>query len=208
MEFVHLQQWLYTYHTQNKHDDCGLVYSMNVAYLHKNAFLISISAPFFSLFLAICVRFIARYGGSLSALLSSRHDIGPNPAEIIFSAIEPKELIRFGWNIAQIPGCVFGAARSHIPLIHSTPHKQTYASCRAHFAFSHACASSFFFFFLFPFRIVVACASSCMPSSSSSSSSSLRRSTIRMRNFEFIPRSHKFLFNHIAHIFEILKAFS
>lgn len=49
MEFVHLQQWLYTYHTQNKHDDCGLVYSMNVAYLHKNAFLISISAPFFSL---------------------------------------------------------------------------------------------------------------------------------------------------------------
>lgn len=47
MEFVHLQQWLYTYHTQNKHDDCGLVYSMNVAYLHKNAFLISISAPFF-----------------------------------------------------------------------------------------------------------------------------------------------------------------
>lgn len=47
MEFVHLQQWLYTYHTQNKHDDCELVYSMNVAYLHKNAFLISISAPFF-----------------------------------------------------------------------------------------------------------------------------------------------------------------
>lgn len=101
---------------KKKHDDCGLVYSMKVAYLHKNAFLISISAPFFSLFLAICVRFIARYGGSPSALLSSRHDIGPNPAEIIFSAIEPKELIRSGWNIAQIPGCVFGAVRSHIPL--------------------------------------------------------------------------------------------
>lgn len=153
MEFVHLQQWLYTYHTQNKHDDCGLVYSMNVAYLHKNAFLISISAPFFfSLFLAICVRFIARYGGSPSALLSSRHDIGPNPAEIIFSAIEPKELIRSGWNIAQIPGCVFGAVRSHIPLSISTPHKQTYASCRAHFAFSYACMRFFFllsFFSLF-----------------------------------------------------------
>lgn len=81
---------VHTYHTQNKHDDCRLVYSMNVAYLHKNAFLISISAPFFSLFLAICVRFIARYGDSPSALLSSRHDIVPNPAEIIFSAIEPK----------------------------------------------------------------------------------------------------------------------
>lgn len=90
MEFVHLQQWLYTYHTQNKHDDCRLVYSMNVAYLHENAFLISISAPFFSLFLATCVLFIARYGGSPSALLSSRHDIVPNPAKIIFSAIEPK----------------------------------------------------------------------------------------------------------------------
>lgn len=45
---------------------------------------------FFSLFLAICARFIARYGGSPSALLSSRHDIVPNPAGIIFSAIEPK----------------------------------------------------------------------------------------------------------------------
>lgn len=153
------------------------------------------------------MRFIARYGGSPSALLSSRHDIVPNPAEIIFSAIEPKELIRSGWSIAQIPGCVFGAVRSHIPLF--IPHHTNKLTPRAGLTlpFSHACASTFFF--LFPSRIVVACASSCMPSSSSSSSSSsLRRSTIRMRNFEFIPRSHKFLFNHIAHIFEILKAFS
>lgn len=151
MEFVHLQQWLYTYHTRNKHDNCGLVYSMNMAYLHKNAFLISISAPFFSLFLAICVRFIACYGGSPSALLSSRHDIVPNPAEIIFSAIEPKELIRSGWSIAQIPGCVFGAVRSHIPLF--IPHHTNKLTPRAGLTlpFSHACASSFFFLLSFPF---------------------------------------------------------
>lgn len=151
MEFVHLQQWLYTYHTQNKHDDCGLVYSMNVAYLHKNAFLISISAPFFSLFLAICVRFIARVGGSPSALLSSRYDIVPNPAEIIFSAIEPKELIRFGWNIAQIPGSCLALPGLIYPYpFHSTPHKQTYASCRAHFAF-FSCMRFFFLLLSSPF---------------------------------------------------------
>lgn len=153
------------------------------------------------------MRFIARYGGSPSALLSSRHDIGPNPAEIIFSAIEPKELIRFGWNIAQIPGCVFGAVRSHIPLFipqHTTQTNLRLVPGSLCLFLVHALLLSSFFF-LFTFRIVVACASSCMPSSSSSS---LRRSTIRMRNFKFIPRSHKFLFNHIAHIFEILEAFS
>lgn len=153
MEFVHLQQWLYTYHTQNKHDDCGLVYSMHMAYLHKNAFLISISAPFFfSLFLAICVRFIARYGGSPSALLSSRHDIGPDPAEIIFSAIEPKELIRSGWDIAQIPGSCLALSGLIYP--YPFPHHTNKLTPRAGLTlpFSHACASSFFFLLLsFPF---------------------------------------------------------
>lgn len=136
---------------QNKHDDCGLVYSVKVAYLHKNAFLISISAPFlFSSLPSACASLLVMVVVLPPCCLLDMTLFPILPRSYSRQSSQIIDRVRLGY--CSDPRVRVWRCQVSYTLIHSTPHKQTYASCWAHFAF-FLCMRFFFLlsFFLFPF---------------------------------------------------------
>lgn len=102
---------------QNKHDDCGLVYSMNVAYLHKNAFLISISAPFFvSSLPSACASLLVMVVVLPPCCLLDMTLFPILPRSYSRQSSQRADQVRLEY--CSDPRVVFGVARSHITPIH------------------------------------------------------------------------------------------